>query len=270
MALNAAPVMDRMLTALRHRGIRPTANSLDCDAAMIWSVLWRGRMAGNHAVYQHYRKQARPVIVIDIGTLNRGHTWKVAVNHVNGSGYYGHQTDLDPDRPRKLGVKIVQPPKVDPAVLIAAQHSASLQWQDQPPMEQWVASKIQEIRQHTDRAIVVRPHPRCGLKNMIMDATIKIQHPRKLSGTYDSFDLDTGYHAVVNHNSGPGIRAALTGRPAVVHESSLARPVSTNMADIDDPPSQDLHQWLIEICHTEYTLDELEKGLWLTRLSAAC
>ena len=32
-------------------------NSLDCDAALIWSVLWYGRMAGNHKVWQHYRKQ---------------------------------------------------------------------------------------------------------------------------------------------------------------------------------------------------------------------
>ena len=73
---------------------------MTADAAVIWSVLWHGRMRANRAVYEHYRSQNRPVIVIDIGALYRGTTWKLAVNHITRDGYYGHESNLDRDRPR--------------------------------------------------------------------------------------------------------------------------------------------------------------------------
>jgi hypothetical protein len=62
-------------------------------------------MAANEAVYRHYRSQNKPVIIIDIGAINRGTTWKVAVNNINARGYYGHLDNLDWDRPAKLGLK---------------------------------------------------------------------------------------------------------------------------------------------------------------------
>ena len=38
--------------------------------------------------------------------------------------------------------------------------------------------------------------------------------------------------------------------------------------DIENPPDVDREQWLIELAHTEYLTEEIEQGLWLTRLSA--
>jgi hypothetical protein len=81
--------------------------------------------------------------------------------------------------------------------------------------------------------------------------------------------MDYAYHAVVNHNSGPGIQAAIAGCRPVVHKSSLAAPVSVAVEDIEKPYDVDRQQWLIEICHTEYTVDELKTGLWLKRIAPA-
>ena len=86
--------MSAVLSALRRAGVQTMEGGQDCDAALIWSVLWSGRMAANQTVYEHYRSQNKPVVIIDIGALHRGHTWKVAINHVNALGYYGHQHDL--------------------------------------------------------------------------------------------------------------------------------------------------------------------------------
>jgi len=47
----------------------------------------------------------------------------------------------------------------------------------------------------------------------------------------------------------------------------LAYPVSINVKDINSPPEVDRDEWFIQICHTEYTVDEIAKGLWLKRLS---
>ena len=77
------------------------------------------------------------------------------------------------------------------------------------------------------------------------------------------------YHAVVNYNSGPGIQAAISGTRPIVDATSLAHPVAHSIEQIDQPYLIDRDQWLIEICHTEYTQEELQKGLWLKRIESA-
>ena len=99
-ALNSGPVLNAVLDQFHVAGIRTQENSWTADAAVIWSVLWNGRMQSNQEVYQYYRAQHKPVVIIETGALYRGRTWKISVNHVNAQGYYGHQENLDPDRPR--------------------------------------------------------------------------------------------------------------------------------------------------------------------------
>lgn len=262
-ALNAEAPMTAMLSALTRAGITPQANSMDSDAVLIWSVLWSGRMAANQAVYRHYRSLGRPVIVADIGALQRGMTWKVAVNNINARGYYGHLDQLDWDRPKKLGISLKTPAKTKPHIVIAAQHSKSEQTAG-VDLNQWVRDQIQCLKNVTDRPIHVRPHPRCRLDVAGLGTTI--EQPTKIPGTYDSFDLALDCHAIVNYNSGPGIQAAIAGVRPVVDMTSLAYPVGVGFADLEQPYSNDRDLWLTQISHTEYTLEELEQGLWLNRI----
>jgi hypothetical protein len=74
-------------------------------------------------------------------------------------------------------------------------------------------------------------------------------------------------HAVVNYNSGPGIQAAIAGVRPVVDASSLAHPVAVRYAALEQPYVVDRDLWLTQLCHTEYTVDEIKKGSWLTRLA---
>ena len=74
------------------------------------------------------------------------------------------------------------------------------------------------------------------------------------------------YHAVVNLNSGPGIQAAIAGTRPLVDSTSLAYPVGIQIDQLDDPYMVDRDRWLVEICHTEYTVNELSEGIWLERL----
>jgi hypothetical protein len=226
-------------------------------------------MSANRAVYEHYRAQGRPVIIIEIGALDRGTTWKVSVNNTTADGYYGHTENLDWDRPTKLGFKLATQSKTQAGVVVALQHSQSLQVVDIPNVQQWVYNTVKQIKQHTDRPIVVRPHPRCRIALHQLPREVQLQQPKKLHNTYDSFDFDLGYHAVINYNSGPGIQAAIAGTRPIVDQSSLAFPVSVEFENIEQPYTVDRTQWLTEISHTEYTLEELKKGLWLKRLSPA-
>lgn len=264
-ARNSVPVIAAIMDGLTRYGIQVQHNSRDSDAVIIWSVLWSGRMAANRKLYEHYRSTGRPVIVVDIGTLRRGVTWKIGLDNINRDGWFGDMQDLDSDRPRRLGLRLQTPPMSD-HILIAGQHSHSLQTQALGSMEKWVYNMIAQIRRYTDRLIAFRPHPRDRSQIKHLPLGVSMIHPKRIAGTYDSFDWSNQWHAVVNHNSGPGVLAAIGGVRPVVHESSLAWPVAVNMRDIEDPYRADREQWLIEIAHTEYTLDEISDGQWLKRL----
>ena len=263
---NSGPVMAAMLESLHGAGIRSEENSMTSDAVIIWSVLWSGRMAKNREIYQHYRNLGRTVIVIDIGSLRRGVTWKVAVDNITALGHYGHTQDLDWDRPARLGVNLGTVHRSGSHIVIAAQNSASLQVQDLHSIESWISQQIDEIRKHTDRAIRVRPHPRSRLAVSQLPTNVTVEFPRPVPNTYDSFDMQFDCHAIVNYNSGPGIQAAVQGVRPMVHSSSLAHPVSVSIQDIERPYDINRDQWLVEICHTEYTVEEIAQGLWLKRL----
>jgi len=267
-ALNSAPVFAAVRTGLDRARITHASMDKFADVAVIWSALWHGRMANNETIYRHYRSQNKPVIIVDVGALYRGNTWKISVNNINADGYYGHQDNLDWNRPRKLGVSLATQLQPNPYILIAAQHRQSLQVSE-VDIETWISAQVKQIRTVTDMPIHIRPHPRCRLRLDLLPPDVEYEIPHKVTNTYDSFDMHFDCHAVVNYNSGPGIQAAISGTRPIVDKSSLAWPVSVSIADIERSYTLDREQWLTEICHTEYTLDEIQKGTWLTRIFTA-
>jgi hypothetical protein len=42
--------------------------------------------------------------------------------------------------------------------------------------------------------------------------------------------------------------------------------VGNDISCIEQPYAVDREKWLVEIAHTEYTIPELEAGLWIQRL----
>lgn len=267
-AKNAQPVISAVLDCLQARGIQTQENSMSSDAAIIWSVLWSGRMAANQAVYQHYRSQGRPVIIIEIGALYRGNTWKIAVNNINAQGYYGHLDNLDWDRPKKLRISLATQFGSKGNIIVALQHDRSLQVAGLN-MADWLHTTLGILKNNTDRPIVVRPHPRCALPLHDLPANVTVETPAKLPNTYDSYDMHYDCHALINLNSGPGIQAAIAGVRPLVEFSSLAYPVGIGFADIEQPYAINRELWLTQICHTEYTLDELRRGTWISRIAPA-
>jgi len=266
-ALNSAAPMTAFLHSCQRYNIALAENSMDADAAVIWSVTWAGRLRGNESVYQTYRQTGRPVIVLEVGALHRGHTWKIAVNNITADGFYGHRDHLDWDRPAKLKLPEASTAPPRPSILIAAQHSCSLQVEQLASVDQWVHDTVCEIKAHTDRPIVIRPHPRSRINIGLLPVDVVVQTPSKIPGTHDSFDIDYQHHAVINYNSGAGVQAALAGSTVIVDRSSLAYAVSSNIAAIEQPFKIDQTHWRVEIAHTEYLTEEIERGEWITRLA---
>jgi len=262
-ALNSPPVFHAVA-----EGIRATGGEIvdsGEDIPVIWSVLWHGRMAGNRSVYEFAKSQGKRVLIVEVGTLIRGKTWRLSFDNINRLGYFGNDVALDQGRPKKLGVFLEDAIKLRrPEILIACQHEKSLQWEGMPSTDQWVEQQIARIREFSDRKIVVRAHPRNPLKRI--PAGCNYEQPQMIPNTYDDFDFKLNYHCIVNHNSGVGVHAGISSVPIVVDQSSLAFDVSGTYAELENFKERDRKDWFLKVCHTEWLLDEIREGIPLKRL----
>jgi hypothetical protein len=266
-ALNSAPVFDAFAHSLLAAGHDVSYNNTNSDVNVIWSVLWNGRMARNEAVWH----QDKPTIVLEVGGIQRGTTWKVGLNGINRDAYFG-PAGMDDLRVRNLGLKL-KPWRTDGEyILIAGQHDKSLQWSKMPRMSNWFLNIYDEIRKHTDRPIIFRPHPRCKLEHIERGLKhVYRQEPRHVANTYDDFDMGfDNIWATISYSSNPGIHSILNGVPAFVSTHSLAYDAGNDidfLHDIEQPVMPDRTQWLNDYAHTEYTIEEISQGIPLKRLT---
>jgi hypothetical protein len=254
--------MDAFLHSCRARGWSVVANCMHADAAVIWSQLWAGRMRQNQQVWNYYRQQNKPVIVLEVGSIKRNHTWRVMLN--------GQHRPLainnDATRANQFGI-IAQPwQRNGNKILIALQRSDSNLWAGMPAIERWVSGVILTIQQYTDREIIVRQHPR---QSISLNASMQV--PVHIPGTYDEYDFTNALHdvyVVINHNSSSAVQSILNGVPAVVSASSIAAAISqTDVSKIDQLIYADRQQWINDLAWSEWTVDEIAHGLPLQLLN---
>ena len=267
-ALNSKPVFDAFEHSLISNGHTVTRNDSNTDVNVIWSVLFNGRMAGNQTVWE----QKKPTIVLEVGGINRGTTWKVGLNGINRDAYFSEQNN-DRSRADHLGLVCKPWRSNGDFILICGQHDKSLQWQGMPRMSNWFLETYDEIRKHTERPILFRPHPRCRLEHIERGLkNVHRQQPTQILGTYDDYDMGfDNVWATVSYSSNPGIHSVLAGVPAFVGTSSLAYDVANDidfMHDIENPMMPERQQWLNDYAHTEYTIEEISQGIPIKRLTS--
>jgi hypothetical protein len=231
-------------------------------------MLWHGRMKDNKKIYESALAQQKKVLFLEVGGIKRNITWKVALNGINRLGYFG-PLDNDDSRAKLLGLKLKDIKKGD-NILVCCQHDKSHQWRNQPSMQIYIDRLIHELRMHTDRKIIVRPHPRCPVENKFQNyKNVELQNPKQIVNTYDDFDLGfENVHAVISYSSNPGIHAVINGTHAFVGPESLAYPVANKeLKNIENPQIFDRNQWLYDYAYTEWTIEEIAKGLPFSRLT---
>jgi hypothetical protein len=246
------------------------ANDVSCDVDVIWSVLWNGRMAANKRIWEDNQRNKKPTIVLEVGGIKRGTTWKVGLNGINRDAYFG-SVGNDSLRADKLGLYLKPWRTNGSYILICGQHEKSLQWENMPNMTAWLGNTINTIRENTDLPIYWRPHPRYPVQYVEQDFKGVIrQTPNKLESTYDDYDFNVrDAWATVCWSSNPGPHSIIAGIPAFVGPSSLAYDVaSSNLDDILFPSMPDRRQWLNDYAHTEYTLEEISAGIPLKNLTS--
>jgi hypothetical protein len=226
-AKNSEPVFDAFEHSLRQAGHTIEHDSMHSDVAVIWSVLFNGRMSSNRPIYEYYTRTGKKVIVLEVGGIKRGTTWKVGLNGINRDAFWG-DTGNDDSRARSLGLGLNPWRKDGEYILICGQHDKSLQWRNMPSMSQWIIDTIETIQKHSKRPIIFRPHPRCPLPHIEHEfKNVKRQEPKHIAGTYDDFDMAfDDIYCTVSWSSNPGIHSVINGVPAFVGPSSLAYDVA--------------------------------------------
>lgn len=118
----------------------------------------------------------------------------------------------------------------------------------------WANKTIAEIRQTSDRPIVLRPHPGDKLARRhigIVDHLANVKLSAVGAGLID--DLKNCW-AVVNHNSSPAVGSAIEGYPIFVTDpdrSQAAEVANTVLSQIENPSMPDRQSWIerIAMCH---------------------
>jgi len=269
--LNSKVIFQKFIQSMKDTGddvhIDKETNS---DVAVIWSVLWRGRMQGYKKVWDRYRSAGKPVIVIEVGGLRRNLSFKIGINGINRDADFANQ-EFD-DKRWPLFKHELRPwnPTGD-LIVICGQHDSSEQWNGLPKMSSWIEQQITKIRAYTTRPILVRPHPR----NVItIDEkkfqNVKVRLPKRDYRTYDDTDFKATLGrtwAVVNHSSNPAMEAVIKGIPVFVSESSLCHDVgNVTLGDINTPAMPNRLNWANKLAYTEWFEDEIEKGLPWARI----
>lgn len=134
-------------------------------------------------------------------------------------------------------------------------------------VQQWAVDTINQIKKHTDRTILIRPHPgdkqamrylahhRSPLKNI---KNVKISN----QGTSLEQDL-SGAWAVVNHNSSAVVGPIIQGYNCFITDpisSQCAEVAHTDFSQIETPRQFDRQRWLERISMFHWKFSELEDG----------
>lgn len=264
-ALNSKPVFEAFANGVAHLGHDVVYNNMDADVAVIWSVLWHGRMSANKNVWDTFTKQNKKVIVLEVGALFRGTTWKVGINGINKDATFPNGNN-NSDRATQFKLYLKPWNTTGNKIIICTQHDKSEQWSGMPATNQWVSNMVNDIRAVTDKEIIIRPHPRCKINI----PGIAVQQPKHIPGTYDDFDLEfDDVYAVVNWSSNPATQAVMAGIPVYTGPSSLAWDVSIkDLENINDPKLPDRTQWLNNLAYTEWSVPEISQGIPIKHLTS--
>jgi len=178
----------------------------------------------------------------------------------------------DPDRWKKIqeecGVQLQPWRQSGDHVLICLQRDGGWSMAGWDVVD-WAIKNIMEIRKYSDRPIRIRPHPGDKKARKYCDRIMKLCAGRGLARigisaeNHSLVDDFADCWVVVNHNSSPGVAAAIEGIPVILTdpERSQARDVATTGINcIENPLMPDRDAWINRISQFHWSHAELQSG----------
>jgi hypothetical protein len=260
-------------TAILHTGL----NLIECDVAVIQGWVNYNKKIAPHLILRqniidHQIKNKKYVCAADSNLFlyatnnNEPHHYlRYSFNGIFPSSGIYCDDKIDPLRWQQISsdLKIqIEDDKLNGEnILICLQRAGG--WSMGPiDMNSWIDRVIVSIRQHSDRPIVLRPHPKDNnatqyLQKIKKDKNIKISHNQSLDA-----DLINA-KCVVNHNSSSIVGALIKGYPAFITDplnSQCLEVAHTDFSKIENPVMFDRQKWLERISMFHWKFTELEDG----------
>ena len=136
---------------------------------------------------------------------------------------------------------------------------------------EWTENTVNDIRKHTDRKIIIRPHPlyrKSSLHNTLKEKVLNVSntHWQETDLLKDGFvsiqeQLQKAW-CTVTYTSGSGIDAVINGIPNIACDTgSMVYDVSSkDIAEIENPYRGEKKEWTNRIAHCQWSIEEFESG----------
>jgi len=201
------------------------------------SVVW-GVLRGSKDVIDRTAEKDGIFFYIDHAYFDRGHmkNYRITRNRFEA----GRIRRCPPDRIQALGVKLEPWRRGGDYVLVC------------PPTDyfikahgcaSWLKDTLAELKQYTDRQIIVREKPRAGESVVPLEEAL------------------AGAHALVTHSSNVAVEAVMAGTAVFVSNTSAAAPVGlTDLSLIETPEYPDRDPWLAHLGYSQFSFKEIKYG----------
>lgn len=193
-------------------------------------------------------QSGRDFYYIDTGYFGNGKKKTYHRITKNAVQQFGPIVDRPGDRLAQAGVKFRKFRKEGSRILLAPPSQKLLTFYD-IDLETWMNQTIEEIKQHTDREIVVRR-----------------KQGRSIRQNTDTIEmaLDDDIYCLITYSSIAAGEALLYGKPAITLGPNAAAPLcSQNIAEIEDlniPSVDDVEAWARHLSYCQFTVPEMENG----------
>lgn len=261
--------------------ITKSGNTNSYDCAVIFGSYKKERGKSAHQGKGKVIESGIPYIQLETQLVGRPidtafHTeFRVGVNGFLWDDARWGFEHIQSDRSKKVFERNGYDPNIDwrttgDYILLCMQKvgDASLRGQD---IFSWTEETVKMLRQHTERQIIVRPHPlyrkksrHAECKKVVTDYFNVIWQETDLEK--DGFipiqqQLDNAW-CTVTYTSGSGIDAVLQGVPNIACDSgSMVYDVSSkNISQVEKPYRGDKKEWTNKIAHCQWSIDEFESG----------
>ncbi len=135
----------------------------------------------------------------------------------------------------------------------------------------WTEQTVNNLRNHTDRKIIIRPHPlyrKSSLHNLLKEKVLRFAdvHWQEADVRKPNFvpivDQLKNAWCTVTYSSGTGIDAVINGIPNIACDSgSMVYDVSSKeISEVENPYIGDKTEWTNKISHCQWSVDEFISG----------
>lgn len=132
----------------------------------------------------------------------------------------------------------------------------------------WANETIAELRKHTDRHIVVRPHPTANpfQPEELIDPINNISFSNSKIVPMED-DMANAWASVV-FSSGSSVGSIISGVPVFVsdHRCAVWQLANKDLSQIENPNIPDREQWFNDSAYTMWNMDEMREGLYWKHL----